>query len=75
MITSAILRLVHYPGSGNYIVADPGVKVCRYDSGILYFWHGKRGAEIPITLAELQRFMAQTPTLTASPRREDGSRS
>lgn len=65
-------RLVYYPGSGNYLVAAGGQKICRYDNEHLYFWDGRNRHEVSIGRSAFEAMLSQPIRLTATPLQERG---
>lgn len=61
------LRTVHYPGSGNYLVAPGGQKICRYDDMYVHFWDGRNKHEISLPRDYFNALLDTAPHLTATP--------
>lgn len=60
-------RLVFYPGSGNYLVAAGGQKVCRYEDDTLHFWDYRFKREVSINRSAFEAMLSEQPRLTATP--------
>lgn len=60
-------RLVHYEGSGNFLVAAGGHKICRYDADYIYFWDNRNKQEIGIERQSFDALLNLAPKMVATP--------
>lgn len=54
--------LIHYVGSGNYLVANESGLLLRFDADSLYFWDAKRKREIPFARDTFNELVAGEPS-------------